>query len=334
MKPPLTLLILFSSLTLAHSQTNICVKSLAPIAGGPRQEQSVIALNTDIYILAGLRQTPNGTEIFSGAVEKYDTLNDNWVSLPSLPFGVHHTNIAAVDGKLYYLGGLIAKGGNIFRSQVSGEGMVFDPKVKVAKWNPIASMPDARGSCAMGVFENTIWCAGGLAAGMKAVDIVSSYDTKNDKWTSHPDLKLPEARDHAGAAVVDGVFYVIGGRVGRTDQNRDTVFALDLQKPMEGRRWFGKRTMPSSRGGLAAAAAGKKIWTFGGEGNVNSTKGVFGDVAVYDVESESWTVGPPMKDPRHGFGAAAVGDKLYVPGGGAHQGGGEPLALNEVYGWC
>jgi N-acetylneuraminic acid mutarotase len=133
---------------------------------------------------------------------------------------------------------------------------------------------------------------------------------------------------------VDGVFYVVGGRVGGPDQNRDTVFALDLKAPASARKWVTKAAMPGPRGGLAAAAAGKKIWTFGGEGNKANAKGVFGDVAVYDVEKDSWAVGRLMKDPRHGFGAAAVGGKVYVPGGGALQGGGEPLAVNEVYSDC
>jgi N-acetylneuraminic acid mutarotase len=333
---PLSCLLIFSlcipSLAIPQEPPKAyCVKTLAPIAGGPRQEQSVVALGDDIYILAGLRQT-NTTEIFSGAVEKYNILNNTWSTLPSLPFGVHHTNVASVNGKIYYLGGLIAKDGNIFRSEVSGESLVFDPAV--GKWEGIASMPEARGSCAMGVLGTTIWCAGGLSGGMQAIDTVSSYDTKENKWTTWPNLRLPEARDHAGAAVVDGIFYVVGGRVGGTNQNRGTVYALDLNEISPATGWVTKASMPSPRGGLAAAAAGKKIWTFGGEGNKADAKGVFGDVAVYDIEKDCWAVGPPMKDPRHGFGAAAIGDRVYVPGGGAHQGGGEPLAVKEVYGAC
>ena len=79
--------------------------------------------------------------------------------------------------------------------------------------------------------------------------------------------------------------------------------------------------MPGPRGGLAAAAAGKKIYTFGGEGNRANPKGVFPDVAVYDIVTDSWETAAPMTVPRHGFGAASVGDKVYVPGGGGEASG-------------
>jgi N-acetylneuraminic acid mutarotase len=305
-----------------------CVKTLAPIGGGPRQEHSVVAAGDNIYVVAGLRTStiPRGDN-FTSAVEVYNTINNTWSEVAPLPLAAHHTNVASVDGKVYYLGGLVSPGNSIFTSEATAKSYRYDPAVN--KWEEIAPMPNARGSAAVGVYGKTIYLAGGLYPGMRSVDITSSYDTVTNKWTDHDALKLPEARDHAGSAVIDGIMYVVGGRVGA---NRGTVYALNLNSSSP--KWVTKTPMPVARGGLAAASAGKKIYTFGGEGNRANAKGVFGDFAIYDTEKDSWETAAPMTAPRHGFGAASIGDKVYVPGGGAQQGGGSPLALNEVYGAC
>jgi N-acetylneuraminic acid mutarotase len=305
-----------------------CVKTLAPIEGGPRQEHSVVAAGNNIYVVAGLRTSVIPREDnFTSAVEVYNTVNNSWSEVAPLPVAAHHTNVASVDGNVYYLGGLISPGNNIFASEANANSYRYDSAVN--KWEEIAPMQNARGSAAMGVYGKTIYLAGGLLPGMRSVNTMSSYDTVSNKWTEHDDLKLPEARDHAGSAVIDGVMYVVGGRVGG---NRETVYALNLTSPSP--KWVSKTPMPIARGGLAAASVGKKIYTFGGEGNRANAKGVFGDVAVYDTEKDSWETAAPMTAPRHGFGAASVGDKVYVPGGGAQQGGGSLLAINEVYSAC
>jgi N-acetylneuraminic acid mutarotase len=311
-----------------------CVKNLAPIRGAPRQEHSVVSAGNNVYILAGLR---GPGETLTAAVEVYHPANDSWTDAPPLPFAAHHVNVAAVDGALYYLGGLFSARGSIFQSVVRPDAYRLEPAgAAPGRWAALAPMPDARGSAAVGVHGRTVWLAGGLTARMRSLDAVSSYDTALDRWTTHGALRLPEARGHAGGAVVDGVFYVVGGRVASHAQNRATVYALNLTALASGAQtsWVAKAPMPVPRGGLAVAAAGEKIYTFGGEGNRASSKGVFSDVAVYDIATDSWETAVPMMAPRHGFGAAFVGDKVYVPGGGARQGGGEALAVNEVYWQC
>jgi N-acetylneuraminic acid mutarotase len=300
----------------AESPGKYCVKNLAPISGAPRQEHAVVSASDKVYVLGGLR---GPGEILTPTVEVYHTTNDSWGEVASLPFGATHLNIAAIDDTLYYLGG---RGGS-YRLQPGK-----------SQWESLAPMPNARSSAVTVVHGKTIWLAGGMSWGLG--DAVSSYDSVANKWASHDDLKLPEARDHAGGAVIDGIFYVVGGRVGIHTQNRATVYALNLTALASGEnaKWVTKAPMPVPRGGIAVAATSKKIYTFGGEGNAANPNGVFPDVAVYDVANDSWETADPMSAPRHGFGAASVGDKVYVPGGGGRLGGGMPLAVNEVYWQC
>ena len=44
-------------------------------------------------------------------------------------------------------------------------------------------------------------------------------------------------------------------------------------------------------------------------------QGIFPQVEVYDPASNVWDALPDLPTPRHGMGAAVIGDQIYVPGG-------------------
>jgi hypothetical protein len=48
------------------------------------------------------------------------------------------------------------------------------------------------------------------------------------------------------------------------------------------------------------------------------------------VAGQRWIGKDPMRTPRHGIGAAAIGSKIYVPGG-ATQPGLAATDVNEAY---
>lgn len=133
---------------------------------------------------------------------------------------------------------------------------------------------------------------------------------------------MPTARDHHGAAAVDGIFYAVGGRAGRL---YDVVEAYDPRTGM----WSTRAPMPTARGGLAVAAVNSRIYAIGGEGNAASRRGVFPQVEAYSPSLDTWTVLPNMRTPRHGTGAAALGDRIFVPGGATRANFG-PSAANEA----
>lgn len=153
-----------------------------------------------------------------------------------------------------------------------------------------------------------------------SVALVSSYDTESDNWdTDYP--PLPEARDHVGGAVIGDTFYVTGGRIrGQTNVRGDT-WALDLKDVASG--WRTLRSMPTARGGLAATAAGRCLYTFGGEGNPNAASGVFDNVEMFDTSTNEWEVLEPLWSGLHGTNAVTGSDgTMYIPGGGVKNGGG------------
>ncbi|HEX3935695.1 MAG TPA: kelch repeat-containing protein [Puia sp.] len=311
-----------------------CWKTLAPIKGGRRQEHSVVASGDTIYILCGLRPGKK-SEDTTAAVEAYNTKTNTWTELAPAPLPLHHANVAAVDGKIYVLGGIA---GTIMDGEPTGRSFRYDIAAK--KWMDIAKMPSGLGSAAMGVHGKKIYLAGGIRRGTSSVTgpgyfivgDVASYDTETDKWTKHPELSLPEDRDHSGGMVVDDTFYVVGGRVGNQFSNRKTVYALKLTAP--NRKWMEMAPLPYTRGGIAAAATGGKIYAFGGEGNGLNPNGTFPEVGIFDIARNRSEAGTPMPYPRHGFGAVAIKDVIYLPGGGLRMGGGGMSDVNDAYVPC
>jgi Kelch motif len=70
-----------------------------------------------------------------------------------------------------------------------------------------------------------------------------------------------------------------------------------------------------------------KIFVMGGEG----TNRVFGQNEAYDPEKDAWEQYAPMSTPRHGLGAVAIGDAIYVAGGGPVVGGSVQSAVHEAF---
>ncbi|KAK4184519.1 hypothetical protein QBC35DRAFT_505780 [Podospora australis] len=297
-------------------------KTLAPIPTGPIHEHSTVLLSpTQLVTVGGVLQS--GGVINS--VYLYDIPSDSWKKLAPLPVAINHANAAAVDGKLYVLGGMIVSGGNWVGTPRS---WIYDPNVG-DKWTPLDPMPaseTARGSAVVGVHNGTIWLVSGKTGSGtngKSVPAVSAFDTKTKTWVVVPEKarEIPEGRDHGGGGVVGDKFYQIGGSLGPIENRKDTVFVLDL-KDGGTKGWVtaaGK--MPTPRRGFATGQVGSVFYTFGGEGNPDlKYNGVFEEVEAYDTAADTWRRLSPMGIPRHGSSAVSVGGKVYIPGGGTASG--------------
>lgn len=328
-------------------------KSTSSIPIAPRQEHVTVAINsTTIAIVGGIipdTSQTNGTISNStgfattNLVQLYDIPSDTWTTAAPAPVEINHANAGAVDGKIYLLGGLVfsPEGQSDQGSWIAtGESWAYDPAAD--EWTGLEAMPDdlARGAAVVGVFESRIYLAGGLrlldllpiTGTQDTVANVTAFDTVSGRWvTDLPDAaqELPEGRDHAVGAVVGSRFHVIGGRDRGQTNVRDTVFILDLQDLASG--WqTSSSVMPTARGGLSAGTIGSKVYTFGGEGNQAVSTGVFNETEVLDTETGTWRELVPMEVPRHGTSAAAVGGRIYIPGGGIIQGA-TPVNIVDAY---
>ena len=260
----------------------------------PRQELGVAELLGRVYTVGGFDDAGQPTS----RVEYYDPVGDEWFAAASLPQALHHVPVAAVDGRLYALGGL--RGGAF-----TAVDLVFEYDPARNAWDARAPLLSPRGAAAAAVIDGRIYLAGGLR-NLVSIGDFAVLDPATNAWTPLP--AMPTARDHLAAAAIDGRFYAVGGRAGQLFD------ALEVYDPAT-REWTTMAPMPTARGGLAAAAFGGRLFTFGGEGNSAAPQGIFPQVEVYDPGRDRWDSLPDLPTPRHGMGAAVVGDQIYVPGG-------------------
>jgi N-acetylneuraminic acid mutarotase len=261
-------------------------------------------------------------------VQKYSISKDNWTTVAPIPIALNHPNAAVVNDKIYVLGGLASAGGIWSASNMSA---VYDPVTN--KWTTLPPFPAGRavGAAAVGVDGTTIYLAGGLLNTILSNDteetttMVTSFDTVSNIWAKLPNMPAP--RDHAGAGLVDRKLYVLGGRAFGHWNVVNTVFSFDLRTKI----WMtGLAPMPTARGGCASATIGTKIYTAGGEGNVNDPLNIFHDMQAYDTATNKWTILKNMTTALHGTSAASLNDRVYIPGGGTALGG-FPTNLFEVF---
>jgi N-acetylneuraminic acid mutarotase len=288
---------------------------LAPMPGGARQEFNVGAVKGIVYAVGAF-----GTAADSKRLEAYDPATNAWTTKASIPFSSDHPNVGATADKLYILGEVGA--------QNTAE---YDPATNT--WTMKAPIPTQRAASATAAIGTKIYVAGGAMGSNGAsfgptVRDFAVYDTVANTWETLDPIPSP-GRNHAVGAAVNGIFYIIGGRTnGPTDGLQNRVDAYDPAT----KQWTQKANMPVARGGCMGGVVNGQIVVVGGEGNARdiNPNGVFPDTDVYDPVADMWRVMAPMRTPRHGTGAAGVGNKLYVPGGATAQGGGTAVAILEA----
>lgn len=281
-------------------------RDLAPLLA-PLQENSVVVLDGQVVVVGGI----DPASVASPRVEAYSPGDDAWSSLPDLPAGRHHVNASVADGRLFALGGLG------FGFEERGDGWVLEGDT----WTSVAPMPPGRerGAAAVGVIDGQIHLVGGVRG--SDVGFHDVYDPATDSWAALPDAPL--ARDHGGAAVIDGVLYAVGGRHQSIGSHLPALYAWDGD-------WTKRADMPTSRGGIAVTALDGRLHVIGGEGDPEAFEGVFDVHEAYDPATDSWETLPPPSVPRHGTGAAAIDGVLYLPGGADKQALG-PIDANEAW---
>jgi N-acetylneuraminic acid mutarotase len=267
-----------------------------------RQEHAVVALGGEIYVIGGF--TPNVT----ATVEAFDPENGSWRRVADFPATLHHANAAAIDGKLYVAGFYLGA------SFTNADGRVFEYDPEQDAWSERGVMPAGteRASACVAAFDGKIYLFGGARAG--SVADASVYDVATNSWQELPPLL--QAREHCVAGEIDGNLYIAAGRSNGIGGFEPSTWAFDPISATYAPRAF----ITTPRGGAAGAVAGGRLYVFGGEGNNADPGGVFATVEAYDPVTDSWQALPAMLAPRHGLGAAALEDRIYLPGGAATQG--------------
>jgi hypothetical protein len=271
--------------------------SLAPMATS-RQELAVAELDNFIFAIGG------GSDV----VEVYNPATNMWLPLRNLPVVVHHGVAIGLNGYIYHFGGSTFNG-------ALRRAFVYDPSVD--QWYDITPPRYQHGyTPAIAAIGGYIFLAGGWGDDLDMVgNEVEAYDPSTDTWIEVAPMSV--GRNHIAGGVINGKFYVAGGRPG-------TLTLLEEYDPLTN-RWTTKAPMPTGRSGVGAAVVNNCLYVFGGE-----TPGIFREVEAYNPATDRWTRLAPMPTPRHGIMAVTIDNWIFIPGGGTQEGG-APTNVHEVF---
>lgn len=287
------------------------------------------ALHMDrIHVGGGLLGQAGRVTSVSDLHVAYDPLTGETEVLPALPMPLHHPQLVS-RGRLYVLGGFTTKSGAVNWIMQAKTHVYNDETWYIA---PDAPAPHAE-SVAVAIDER-IHIAGGRtpkeSANLAYADHVDTnhhlvLDTSTHTWSkAAPALTK---RNSAAGSMIGGLWHVVGGRH-VTDGPTD---AHEVYDPKED-KWRKAAPMPtdSGAGGNAAAVVRGKLYVFGGEYFHDGGK-VHAEAWSYDPATDAWTSETPMPTPRHGLGAVAVGDSIFLIGGAKKPSGSETSDIVESF---
>ena len=154
----------------------------------------------EIYIPGG-RRSGDPADI-SNVFERYDPRTESWERLPDLPQPRSAYALAALEGKLYLLGGW---DGSSYRREV----FEYDPDQNT--WQERAPMPTARAYADAAVVEGSIFVLGGEneTGRLASNEVYTPAQEETGPWARR--APLPQPRSRFGAAVALSIIHVIGG---------------------------------------------------------------------------------------------------------------------------
>ncbi len=278
----------------------------------PRLEPGVTTLGDRLVVLGGFDTGLEAGLDITTRVDVFDPIAASWSTLPDAPVSWTHIQLAAVGTTLYLLGGLAGQ-----QYVAHGEAFSLDTSTPGATWQSIAPLPTGyeRGSAAVIVSPPRIYLAGG-ASTSDAVASVIYYDLAMNAWcpgaacvTPPPDLPNG-GRSHPAGMLrpSDNALVVVGGLM--TLDATEPATDVSILPPLA-TAWTAGTAMPTPRGGCAYGNVAGQLVCAGGEAGdaaLNNTE-------AWDPNTDTWTVEAAMPDYRAGTQGAAIGDRLFVPGG-------------------
>lgn len=151
-----------------------------------------VSLNNEIYFVAG-RNDISRTSLFY----KFNPKTNQWIKLADVPNPAINLALAAVNGKVYAIGG--------DRFQNTNR----EYNLQTNTWKILKPMPTARQHIDCGVYENNIFISGGLTSWKTISKKHEVYNASTNTWLEK--AAIPSLRNNAAVITLDSLIYVIGG---------------------------------------------------------------------------------------------------------------------------
>jgi N-acetylneuraminic acid mutarotase len=260
----------------------------------------------------------------------------NWSAASIMPTPTADPGVAALDGKIYVVGGSIFfphvvptssdMGSGTWGSSVNYE---YDPATD--HWRELAPLPIGLSHVGVVGFNHKLYAFGGFTSLVhaNAQDTALVYDPTANAWQWL--APLGSRRGGVGVVEVGGKIHVFGGR----PHDPTPLDIHEVYDPTTN-QWTKKAPMPLARDHMGIAVIDGKIHIVGGRTGGQTDN--LHDHDVYDPATDQWTKAAPMPTARSGGAAVYYHGLLLFVGGeckkrdpNARFGGGEDFDENEGY---
>jgi N-acetylneuraminic acid mutarotase len=177
----------------------------------PRADLSASVVNGKIYLIGGevySNTSPNYVE--TNVNEVYNPATNTWSTAAPIPSAVYGYASAVIDGKIYVIGGSKSSGTAGTYAFVNSN-QVYDPQTN--SWSLGANLPSSAIYGAAAATEGfmappLLYLIGGFFIN-SFTNTVQVYNASKNSWGTG--ASMPTARAYLGVAVLNDVFYAIGG---------------------------------------------------------------------------------------------------------------------------
>ena len=195
-------------------------KSLAPL---PTKRGAAVAVEVGgkIYVIGGATTVADskdpyftffGPSLVLTTNEVFDPATNRWESRRPMSVARNHAYAAAVNGKIYVIGG---RTGHAFILSATNTDVVEEYSPVSDMWSaPKERMPTPRSGGAMGTDGSRIYIAGGEVTTKELVGAfraVEAYEPATNSWISLPPMPMP--RHGIAGAVIGNEFHLVSGMI-------------------------------------------------------------------------------------------------------------------------
>ncbi|RIV37283.1 peptidase S8 [Micromonospora radicis] len=232
-----------------------------------------------------------------GTTTATTTADEAWSEIARLPASIYDNAAAWLDGKVYSVGG----GGG---TGTERRAWAYDPGADA--WAALPDLPTARSKPAAAAVGDKLYVIGGWGADDGTVATVDVFDPATGGWSTVPGATNPAPVAAAGAAVLDGKVYLVGGCADATCTDSDKLVVFD-----PGSATFRTAaSYPHPVSWLSCGGIGAAVYCAGGTGSTEYT-----DAYRYDPAADAWSPLPSMPLELWGSQYAAAGGLLVLAGG-------------------
>ncbi|KAK1753234.1 kelch repeat-containing protein [Echria macrotheca] len=185
-----------------------------------------------------------------------------------------------------------------------------------AQWKTLAVVPTGplHEHATVALSPTTLAIVGGVTQKGAVLDTLYLYSIPTNTWKKA--ASLPVTINHANAAVVDGLLYVLGGMTGASWAGNPKAWLYDPATD----KWSNLPAMPTSeaRGSAVMGVYNKTVWL--ASGKTGSGGESVTTVSAFDTTTQKWLTDIPaaaknIPEGRDHGGGGIIGTKFYQLGG-------------------